>query len=130
MSDAGRRAWKLQSGDGYVQVLLDGRKLSVYDPSQQTVYRATLPDGLPQEPAGRARSDGPTDRGLAGLLMQGADLLGSHPGVVAASRPHVKISPKHDGGLLGRAELRLGRHARRPPAGGGYAAGTPRRSSS
>jgi outer membrane lipoprotein-sorting protein len=127
MSDQGKLRLELQSGDGDVQVLLDGRNLSVYDPSQQTVYRATLPEGLPQGAEGKGEV--PTVQRIEGWLaslMQGADLSGAIPGVVAGQPAYtVRISPKHDGGLLGSAELAWDATHGVPLRAAVYAAGNP-----
>jgi hypothetical protein len=108
-------------------VLLDGRNLSVYDPSQQTVYRATLPAGLPR--GADRKGEVPTVQRIEGWLaslMKGAELSGAIPGVVAGQPAYtVRISPKHDGGLLGRAELGWDATHGVPLRAAVYAAGNP-----
>lgn len=116
MSGASGRLWanangarlELQSDSGDTQVVWYGGKLSVYDASSNNAYELTLP----QAPAG----SGTTATGAPSLDQITTFLsdLGSHwnvsgaqPGDLANGQPAytVSISPSHDGGLLGSAEL-------------------------
>jgi hypothetical protein len=95
-------------GAGDVQVLLDGHRLTVIDTGASTVYRMTLPQhgntdsGAGPEPMpSLARIQDALTR-----LSAGATLSGAQPGTVAGRPAYtVRISPRHDGGLLGGAEL-------------------------
>jgi hypothetical protein len=95
-------------GAGDVQVLLDGHRLTVIDTGASTVYRMTLPQhgntdsGAGPEPVpSLARIQDALTR-----LSAGATLSGAQPGTVAGRPAYtVRISPRHDGGLLGGAEL-------------------------
>jgi len=95
-------------GAGDVQVLLDGDRLTVIDPGANTVYRMTLPQhgnkdsGASPEPVpSLARIQDALTR-----LSASATLSGAQPGTVAGRPAYtVRISPRHDGGLLGGAEL-------------------------
>lgn len=95
-------------GAGDVQVLLDGDRLTVIDTGANTVYRMTLPphgnndSGAGPEPVpSLARIQDALTR-----LSAGATLSGAQPGTVAGRPAYtVRISPRHDGGLLGGAEL-------------------------
>ena len=95
-------------GAGDVQVLLDGDRLTVIDPGANTVYRMTLPQhGNTDSGAGRepVPSLARIQDALT-LLSAGATLSGAQPGTVAGRPAYtVRISPRHDGGLLGGAEL-------------------------
>jgi outer membrane lipoprotein-sorting protein len=96
-------------GAGDVQVLLEGDKLTVIDSGSNTVYRATLPKDTKQSGA-QAQPD--TVPSLARIqqalthLAEGATVSGAQPDNVAGRPAYtVRISPRHDGGLLGGAAL-------------------------
>jgi outer membrane lipoprotein-sorting protein len=98
---------ELQSDHGDVQIVSNGTLLTVYDASSNTVYKVTLP-----APAGGTAS---TDTGVPTVaeiqkdidrLLQHADLAPAIPSNVAGRPAYtLRASPRHDGGLLGRAEL-------------------------
>ncbi len=102
----GRGRLELQSDAGDVQIVWNGDKLTLYDASANTVYRATLP----------AQTKGGSDQGTPPSLDQISTWLaklGDHATVSSAQPDNVagqpaykvSVSPKHDGGLLGSAEL-------------------------
>jgi hypothetical protein len=113
MSGASGRLWltndrrgrlELQSDAGDAQIVWHGRKLTIYDASSNTVYRATLP----ARKGDRQRTT-PTLAQIDDFLSR----LGAHA-TVSAAQPtdvagqaayRVTIAPKHDGGLLGFAEV-------------------------
>ena len=100
----GRARLELQSPAGDAQVQLDGDRLSVYDPASNTVYSATVPE------VGRGEDGGaPGAAGIQaslGRLARGFALSGAEPGTVAGKAAYtVRIAPRHDGGLVGAAEL-------------------------
>lgn len=115
MSGASGRLWvtndgagrlELQSNAGDVQVVWNRKRVSVYDASSNTVYRATLP----QHRADAAPAGGPPALseigGFLAKLGEHAALSGAEPTDVAGRAAYrVSISPKHDGGLLGSAQL-------------------------
>ena len=102
----GRFRLELQSGSGDAQIVSDGRRITVYDASSNTAYRATLP----QDRHAR-RHDGtpPTLDAVRTALHRLARLWtvsGARPGTTAGQPSYtVRIAPKDDGGLLGAAEL-------------------------
>ena len=101
-SDAG-------GGAGDVQVLLDGDRLTVIDPGANTVYRITLPKSAGTQSGQQANEPVPSVARIQQALTslaQDATVSGAVPDNVAG-RPayNVRISPRHDGGLLGGAEL-------------------------
>src|SRR6185436_11012899 len=101
-SDAG-------GGAGDVQVLLDGDRLTVIDPGANTVYRITLPKSAGTQSGQQANEPVPSVARIQQALTslaQDARVSGAVPDNVAG-RPayNVRISPRHDGGLLGGAEL-------------------------
>jgi outer membrane lipoprotein-sorting protein len=95
-----------QSAGGDSQVLVDGNRFTVYDAGQRTVYTGDLP----QDKADQGAADQPPS--LADIqakiaeVMKRATLSDAQPSDVAGRAAYtVRVSPKHDGGLLGGAEL-------------------------
>jgi hypothetical protein len=101
---------ELQSDAGDAQIVSVGDKLTVYDASSNTLYRATLPDDAKDvakpgdhghEKLTLARIQKALDRLAKTWTISGAD-----PTSTAGQPTYtVKVSPKDDGGLLGAAEL-------------------------
>ncbi|MHB8643162.1 MAG: LolA family protein [Gaiellaceae bacterium] len=103
----GRGRLELQSDSGGdVQIVWNKTNLSVYDGFTNTVYKATLP----------ASSTTQTDSGTPPTVTEISDFLtklAAHWDIVGptgtnvAAQPaySVSLSPKHDGGLLGSAQL-------------------------
>lgn len=89
---------------GDVQVLLDGDRLSVIETASNTVYRATLP----REHQKAANEPVPSLARIQDVLThltQRATLSGAQPSDVAGRPAYtVRITPRHDGGLLGGVE--------------------------
>jgi outer membrane lipoprotein-sorting protein len=103
----GRGRLELQSDAGDVQVVWNQQAVTIFDASSNTVYRATLP----QHSAGGNGKAGalPSVSEIASFLTQArghADVSAARPTDVGGQPAYsVRISPKHDGGLLGAAEL-------------------------
>jgi outer membrane lipoprotein-sorting protein len=108
--DGGKLRLELQSeqgvGGGDSQVLVEGRRFTIYDGSSETVYEGTLPE----EEEGQ--EGGMTVPGLGeieteiGKAEKHAEISGATPSDVAGQPTYtVRIAPKHDGGLLGGIEL-------------------------
>ena len=102
----GRGRLELQSDAGDVQIVWRGDKLTVYDASANTVYEATIPA------ATKTGNDNGTPPSLDQIttwlakLGEQAAISAAQPDNVAGQPAYrVTISPKHDGGLLGSAEL-------------------------
>lgn len=113
-----------QAGD--TEVLLSGRQFSIYDVASHTVYRGSLPAasgthaargaktgkgrrGATSGAAAKADSGPPSLSAIRteiGQLSQHLVLSRAQPGSLD-SRPQytVRVSPRHDGGLLGAVEL-------------------------
>lgn len=96
-------------GAGDVQVLVDGDRLTVVDTGSATVYRATLP---PDAKGRDGHSKPDAVPSLARIqqalahVAEGATLSGAQPDDVAGRPAYtVRISPRHDGGLLGGVAL-------------------------
>ena len=102
----GRGRLELQSNAGDVQIVWNDTEVTVYDASSNTVYRAKLPA---HAKSSADQSGIPSVAKISDFLANLGDhasLSGAHPGNVAGQEAYsVQISPKHDGGLLGSAEL-------------------------
>lgn len=101
----GRGRLELQSNAGDVQVVWNQKQLTVYDASTNTVYRAQLP----QHAGGRGSGAVPSVAGIATFLTRAgehAEVSGARPTDVGGQAAYsVRVAPRHDGGLLGAAEL-------------------------
>jgi outer membrane lipoprotein-sorting protein len=102
----GRGRLELQSDAGDVQIVWNGNNLTVYDASSNTVYRAKLPAHSKGSPE---HSGSPSVAKIKDFLTEiekHVALSGAQPSDVANHAAYtVKVSPKHDGGLLGAGEL-------------------------
>jgi outer membrane lipoprotein-sorting protein len=105
ISNDGRMRLELQSDNGDdAQILVSQKSFSIYDPSSNTQYRGALPqdhksgsDKVPSIAQIQQRVN---------ELVQHANLSGAIPSDVAGKAAYtVRVSPKHDGGLLGSAQL-------------------------
>ena len=117
LTDASGRLWvrndgsgriELQADQGDVQVVWGHRRLSVYDASSDTVYRASLPGAVGPDRA--ASGDQPptladVDRALAEIGLRWG--LGQAAPTDVGGRPAYSVdgSPKADGGLLGVVQV-------------------------
>src|SRR3954451_9102439 len=104
----GRFRLELQSDAGDVQITGDGRTITVYDASTNSGFHVTPPADTAD--AGTKDHHGiPTVAAITrflGRVMGQADLSGARPATVAGRPAYtVRIAPKHDGGLIGAAEL-------------------------
>jgi len=105
---------ELQSSNGDSQIVVNNRTFWVSDPSSQTVYEGTLPaDSGKSRAQHQASGSGvPT---VAQIQTELNHLLGhvnvggvntSNPSDIAGQPAYsVTVSPKHDGGLLGSAQI-------------------------
>jgi len=102
----GRGRLELQSNAGDVQIVWNDTEVTVFDASSNTVYRAKLPA---HAKSSSDHSGVPSVAKVTDFLTtlgQHVDLSGAKPGDVAHQAAYtVRISPKHDGGLLGAGEL-------------------------
>jgi hypothetical protein len=106
----GRVRLELQADAGDTQITWDGHTLIVYDVSSSTAYE--LPVAAPsgnQSTTGEKAHAVPTvatiSRQLTHLAQQ-VTLSGAIPGDIAGQPSYtVRVSPRHDGGLLGAVEL-------------------------
>jgi outer membrane lipoprotein-sorting protein len=104
----GKVRLELQSNAGDAQVLSDGKTLTVYDASSNTVYKIALP----AQKADTATTKTDTPPTLAKIestltqLASYADLSGATPDNIAGQQAYtLRLTPKHDGGLLGAVEV-------------------------
>jgi hypothetical protein len=104
----GRLRLELQSDAGDVQISVADGKVAVYDASSNTLYKAILPPG--RDASGSDPGHGiPATAEISSALSQiaqQATLSGAEP-TTQAGEPAYKLSvtPKHDAGLLGEAEI-------------------------
>lgn len=115
MTGANGRLWlnqnggriELQSDAGDVQIVWDASKVTVYDASSNTAYVADLPAHT--APATGASSGPPSLDQISTFLTDLGKhwtVSGAQPSDVAGQAAYtVSVSPSHDGGLLGSAEL-------------------------
>jgi hypothetical protein len=105
-SSAGVRL-ELQADNGDTEVGFDGRKVTLYDVSQSTAYVMAVPQHRTMR--SRPQTGVPSVariRGLLAGLARHITLSGAVPGDTAGQPSYtVRISPTHDGGLLGAVEL-------------------------
>ena len=108
IQNSGKFRLELQSDAGDAQIVSDGKIVTAYDASSNTVYRATLP-----AEAKHPRPDHAHEKLTLAKVQRTLDELaktwtisGADPTSTAGQPTYtVKISPKDDGGLLGAAEL-------------------------
>ncbi|MGI8505470.1 MAG: LolA family protein [Solirubrobacteraceae bacterium] len=105
---------ELQSDNCDAQVVVNNGSFWISDPSSHTVYEGSLPaDHSGAAKPASAKPD--AHQGLPTIaeiqsdlnkLMKHVDVSGATPGDVAGQAAYtVSIAPKHDGGLLGQAEV-------------------------
>jgi outer membrane lipoprotein-sorting protein len=93
-------------GGGDVQVLVDHNKFTVYDSGSNTAYKGTIPtDGKSDATPEHSPSLTEIQQEIT-KVMEHASLSNAMPSDVAGQPAYtVRVSPKHNGGLLGAAEL-------------------------
>jgi outer membrane lipoprotein-sorting protein len=107
LADDGRARLELQSDSGDAQIVTDGKTVTLYDASSNTVYRAKLPadKGSAKAEKHAPATLGQINKGLAQLSK--AWTVSRAIPTDTAHQPSftVRLSPKDDGGLLGAAEV-------------------------
>jgi hypothetical protein len=106
---------ELQSDNGDAQIVAGHGRFSVYDPTSNTAYQGTLPTHDGGQAAGATSAASGDHHAIPSVariqrgldrLMKHVDLSGAIPSDVAGQAAYaVRISPKHDGGLLGEGQL-------------------------
>ena len=111
-SPSGRLRLELQSdaakgGVGDAQVLVDHRRVTVYDSSSNTAYEGKLPrDRADRGKRERTVPSVARIQRALGRLANHAVISRAIPSDVAGRPTYtVRVAPRHDGGLLGGAEL-------------------------
>lgn len=98
---------ELQGDTGDAQVTLDNGAFSIYDPTSNTVYKGKLRASSQKQSS--SKDTIPTVAQIQSdlnQLMKDVNVLGPLPRNVAGQPAYkVKLSPKHDGGLLGDVQL-------------------------
>ncbi len=110
LSSDHRLRLELQSANGDAQIVVDHGSFWVADPTSHTVYEGTWPDqSSSTPPTGQEHSGLPTVAQIQtdiNKLVKHLVVSGATPGNVAGQAAYtVRISPQHDGGLLGSAEV-------------------------
>jgi outer membrane lipoprotein-sorting protein len=126
----GRLRLELQSGRGDAQVLSDGKTITFFDASSNSAYRVTLPRRTDRAAkSGTSEHQPPSVAKIEEFLKDLAgevDVSGAIPSDVAGRPAYtVRISPKHDGGLIGAAELAFDAQYGTPLRAAVYASGKP-----
>jgi outer membrane lipoprotein-sorting protein len=100
---------ELQSDNGDAQVVVNNGKFWAYDPTSKTAYEGSLPADRADKADRQTSSQIPSVAQIQTRLTrlaQHLNLTGAIPGDVAGQAAYtVRISPKHDGGLLGAGEV-------------------------
>ncbi|MGZ4236771.1 MAG: LolA family protein [Solirubrobacteraceae bacterium] len=107
ISNDGRMRLELQSDNGQdAQIVVSRKSFWIYDPSSNTQYRGVLPADSHQGKQGDKVPSIAQIQQRINELVGHANLSGAIPSDVAGQAAYtVRVSPKHDGGLLGSAEL-------------------------
>ncbi len=106
-SGDGRARLELQSDNGDAQIVLGTDTVSVYDQQSNTVYKAKLP--AHDTAKGSDQHTPPTLTALQTRLadaMKTLQISGAQPSNVGGVPAYtVRVAPRHDGGLVGAAEI-------------------------
>lgn len=109
--EGGKLRLELQSelAGGDTQVLVSDHKFEIYDSGSETVYKGTLPeggkDGKDTGSTGEVPDLGEIETKIT-EAEEHAELSGAIPSDVAGQPTYtLHVAPKHDGGLLGGAEV-------------------------
>jgi outer membrane lipoprotein-sorting protein len=104
---------ELQSDNGDAQIVVNGNRFWISDPAQHTVYEGTLPSDQnssakdkKSQMAGSGIPTIATIQSYIDRLIKHVNVSGAIPGDIAGQPAYtVRISPRHDGGLLGSVQL-------------------------
>lgn len=104
-SNDGRFRLELQSDQGDAQIVGDGKTLTVYDGTSNSAYDITLPAHQDNAKPAGPPSVAKIEQALTDLART-ANVSGADPSNVAGRQAYtVTLSPRHDGGLVGSAQL-------------------------
>jgi outer membrane lipoprotein-sorting protein len=109
LSNDHRLRLELQSTNGDAQIVVNKTKFWVSDPAMHIVYEGTVPKGmLSSGNKDKAQEAVPSIASIQSdlkKLVKHLNVSGAIPGDVAGQAAYtVRVSPKHDGGLLGSVE--------------------------
>jgi outer membrane lipoprotein-sorting protein len=108
LTNDGRGRIELQSNAGDAQIVWNTKQVTVYDASSNTAYHLNLPAQKP-DPGAEQQKTPPTVAAIEDFLThlrEHANVSSAEPSDVAGQAAYtVRVSPKHDGGLLGAGEL-------------------------
>jgi outer membrane lipoprotein-sorting protein len=109
VGQGGRFRLELQGDNGDPQITSDGTTVTIYDPTANTAYRATLPKDKASDNPDAGKDTPPTLGDIQTELdkiMNKVNLSEAVPTDVGGRPAYsVRVTPKHDAGLLGAAEL-------------------------
>jgi outer membrane lipoprotein-sorting protein len=109
LSSDHRLRLELQSDNGDAQAVVNNGSFWLYVPASKTVYKGQLPKETAKGDANKASQPIPSLAQIQsdiGRILQRANLSSAIPGNVGGQPAYtVRITPKHDGGLLGAGEL-------------------------
>jgi outer membrane lipoprotein-sorting protein len=109
LSNDHRFRLELQSDNGDAQVIVNKRSFWISDPTQNVVYKGTLPASHERAKRDSTRNAIPTIAQIQSdinRLAKRVNLSTAIPGDIAGQPAYsVRVSPKHDGGLLGSLQL-------------------------
>src|SRR6185369_4254503 len=95
----GKARLELQAENGDTEIGFDGKTLVVYNVATNTAYQMAVPKRSGGEHASESHSGVPS----VARIQQALDRLAGN--VAGQPAYTVRVSPKHDGGLLGAVEL-------------------------
>jgi outer membrane lipoprotein-sorting protein len=105
-SSDGHVRLELQAANGDVEILSDGKTVTVSDPGSNSVYEVTLPQATSSKHAVDTVPGLATIENALTHLGAAAIISSPVPSNVAGRPAYtVQVSPKHDGGLLGAVQL-------------------------
>ncbi len=108
-SNDGHLRLELQSSRGDTEILVAPGSFSLFDSASNTVYKGTLPTPKPAAGAPEPAHQPPTLQTISDALTSVMDKVGvskANPTDIGGAAAYsVTFTPKHAGGLLGRAEL-------------------------
>jgi outer membrane lipoprotein-sorting protein len=106
LTNDGRGRLELQSEAGDAQIVWNDTKVTVYDASTNNAYVFTLPADTNAAPKDETPPTVADITDFLTNLSKDATVSGAQPDNVAGQPAYtVSVSPKHDGGLLGEAQL-------------------------
>jgi outer membrane lipoprotein-sorting protein len=109
LTKEGKLRLELQSQSGDAQLSSDGKQITLFDSSSNTIYRATLPDEPTAATKAEHKHENPTIAKIQDALNRLAKfwtVSGAQPTSTAGQPTYtVRIAPKDDGGLLGAAKV-------------------------